>query len=119
MSLLNYVDDILSDIATEFSFLPGANVRNPAHGKGHEEGRLKKSKGVIRLQGEPLKFPEHPPPKRESACHTTLCFSSTLLTLTGDLSPHQLFLGKVNLEFLDNKSPGHNSVPIQTLLMAF
>ena len=89
-------------------------MRNPAHGKGHEEGSLTKSKGVISLQGEPLKFPEHPPPKPESACRTTLCFSSTLLTLTGDLSPHQLFLGKVNLELLDNKSSGHNtSVSIQ------
>ena len=69
-----------------------------------------KTQGMIRLQGEPLKFSEHPPPKPESACRTTLCFSSTLLTLTGDLSPHQLFLGKVNLELLDNKSPGHNRV---------
>ena len=62
-----------------------------------------KTQGMIRLQGEPLKFSEHPPPKPESACRTTLCFSSTLLTLTGDLSPHHLFLGKVN------KSPGHNT----------
>ena len=37
-------------------WLPGASVRNPAHGKGHEEGSLTKSKGVISLQGEPLKF---------------------------------------------------------------
>ena len=85
------------------SSLPGTSVRNPARGKGNEEGSLTKCKAVIRLQGEPLKFPEHPPPKPESACRTTLCFSSTLLTLTGDLSPHHLFLGKVN------KSPGHNT----------
>ena len=43
--------------------LPGASVRNPAHGKGHEEGSPTKCKGVIWLQGFPLSFPEHQPPK--------------------------------------------------------
>ena len=42
----------------------GASVRNPARGKDHEEGSLTKRKGVIRLQGFPLEFPEHPPPKK-------------------------------------------------------
>ena len=37
------------------SWLPGASVRNPAHGKGHEEGGLTKCKGGIRPQG-PLIF---------------------------------------------------------------
>ena len=45
------------------SLLPGASVRNPAHGKGHEEGSPTKRKGVIWLQGFPLSFPEHLPPK--------------------------------------------------------
>ena len=43
--------------------LLGAGVRNPAHGKGHEEGSQTKCKGVIWLQGFPLSFPEHLPPK--------------------------------------------------------
>ena len=43
--------------------LPGASVRNPAHGKGHEEGSPMKHKGVIWLQGFPLGFPEHLPRK--------------------------------------------------------
>ena len=38
-------------------------MRNPAHGKGHEEGSPTKRKGVIQLQGFPLGFPEHLPPK--------------------------------------------------------
>ena len=46
-----------------YYFLPGASVRNPTHGKGHEEGSPTKRKGVIWLQGFPLSFPEHPPPK--------------------------------------------------------
>ena len=44
-------------------FMPGASMRNPAHGKGHEEGSPTKRKGVIQLQGFPLGFPEHLPPK--------------------------------------------------------
>ena len=43
--------------------MPGASVRNPAHGKGHEEGSPTKRKGMIWLQGFPLSFPEHVPPK--------------------------------------------------------
>ena len=43
--------------------LPGASVRNPACGIGHEEGSPTKHKGVIWLQGFPLSFPEHQPPK--------------------------------------------------------
>ena len=94
--------------------MPGASVRNPARGKGHEEGGLTKRKGGIRPQGSPLYFLEHLPPKPESACFTVLCFPPTLLTLTGGLSPHHLFLEKVNSELLDNRSPGHNkSVSIQ------
>ena len=38
-------------------------MRNPAHGKGHEEGSPTKRKGVIWLQGFPLSSPEHLPPK--------------------------------------------------------
>ena len=38
--------------------------------------------------------------------------------ITRGLSPNHLFLEKVNLELLDNKSPGHNkSVSIQKPLL--
>ena len=74
--------------SSELPPLPGASVRNPAHGKGHEEGSPTKCKGVIWLQGFPLSFPEHLPPKNQSwPDFIVLCFS-TLLTLSG----------KVNLE---------------------
>ena len=72
-----------------------AIVRNPAHGKGREEGSLKKRKGVIMLQGFPLEFPEHPPQKPESACFTVLCFPPTLLALTGGCPPTTFFWKKL------------------------
>ena len=56
-------------------------MRNPARGKGHEEGSPTERKGVIRLRGFPLSFPEHLPPKPESACFITVLF--TLLTFSG------------------------------------
>ena len=58
-----------------------------------------------RASGDPL-FLNYDPPKPESACFTVLCFPPTLLTLTGAVPPTP-FLEKVNLELLDNKSPGH------------
>ena len=57
--------------------LPGASVRNPAHGKGHEEGSPTKRKGMIWLQGFPLGFwvfLNIYPSKPESACFIVLCF---------------------------------------------
>ena len=67
-------------------------------------------KGESGLKGALLDFLEHLSPKPESACCTALCFLLTLLTLTGAVPapPPNLFLEKVNLELLDNKSPGHN-----------
>ena len=46
--------------------MPGACVGNPTCDKGHEEGSPTKHKGMIRLQGFPLGFPEHLPPKNQS-----------------------------------------------------
>ena len=94
--------------------VPGARVRNPTRGKGHEEGSLTKRKGVIRLQGFPLEFPEHLPPKNRVCLLYCVMLSTYSSDINRGLSPHHLFLEKVNLELLDNKSPGHNkSVSIQ------
>ena len=94
--------------------VPGARVRNPTRGKGHEEGSLTKRKGVIRLQGLPLEFPEHPPRKTRVCLLYCVMLSTYSSDINRGLSPHHLFLEKVNLELLDNKSPGHNkSVSIQ------
>ena len=99
------------------STLPGASVRNPTHGKGHEEGSLTKCKGMIRLQGFPLEFPEHPPPKTRVCLLYCVMLSTYSSDINRGLYPHRLFLEKVNLELLDNKSPGHNkSVSIPKLL---
>ena len=83
------------------------------HGKSHEERGLTNANAGSGLSGPPgLSRASNPKP--DSVCLIALCLSPTLLTLTGGLSPHHLFLEKVNSELLDNRSPGHNkSVSIQ------
>ena len=86
--------------------IAGSQREEPLHGKGHEEGNPTKRKGVMWLQGFPLSFPEHLPPKNQSwPDFIVLCFS-TLLTLSG----------KVNLEL--QSSAFERSVSAQTPLMA-
>ena len=58
-------------------------MRNPARGKGHEEGSSTKRKGVIWLQGFPLGFPEHLAPKTR-VCLVYRTVLSTLLTFCGN-----------------------------------
>ena len=89
-------------------------MRNPACGKGHKEGSRINRKGVIRLQGFPMEFPEHLPPKNRVCLLYCVMLSTYSSDINRGLSPHHLFLEKVNLELLDNKSPGHNkSLSIQ------
>ena len=65
-----------------------------------------------RASGVPLEILKHLPLKPESACYVVLSTYSS--DINRGLSPIHLFLEKVNLELLDNKSPGHNkSVSIQ------
>ena len=73
--------------------LPGASVRNPTHGKGHEEGSLTKHKGVIRLQEFPLEFPEHPPPKTR-VCLLYGVMLSTYSSVINGAVPPPPFSGK-------------------------
>ena len=76
------------------------------------EGSLTKRMDVLRLQGFPLEFPEHPPPKSRVCLLYCVMLSTYSSVINRGLSPHHLFLEK--LELLDNKSPGHNtSVSIQ------
>ena len=67
--------------------LPGASVRNSAHGKGHEEGGLAYAKAWSSLRKPPV--PEHLTPKPESV----LC-SPLHLWLYGGLSPITVSLGE-------------------------
>ena len=51
--------------------VPGASVRNSAHGKGHEEGGLAYAKAGSSLRKHPV--PKHLPPKPESVYITVSC----------------------------------------------
>ena len=85
---------------------------NPASGKGHEEETR---------QGKVSRISREPPWTYLSIYpKTRICLPYYIMPFTNSsdinrgLSPHHLFLEKVNLELLDNKSPGHNkSVSIQ------
>ena len=80
------------------SSLPGASVRNSAHGKGHEEGGLAYAKAWSSLRKPPV--PEHLTPKPESV----LC-SHLHLWLYGGLSPITVSLGQgVNVQLQGNKN---------------
>ena len=68
----------------------------------------------VRPQGFPLDFPEHLPSKTRICLLYCVMLSTYSSDINRGLSPHHLFLEKVNLELLDSKSPGHNkSVSIQ------
>ena len=91
--------------------LLGASMRNPAHGKGHEEETWQAKASRISRE----------PPWTYSSIYpqTRICLPYYIMPFTNSsdinrgLSPHHLFLEKVNLELLD-ESPGHNkSVSIQ------
>ena len=80
--------------------------------QGHAEGSLTKCKDVFGLQGFPLEIPEHPPPETRVCLLYCVMLSTYSSVINRGLSPHHLFLEK--LELLDNKSPGHKvSVSIQ------
>ena len=92
--------------------LPGASVRNSAHGKGHEEGGSAYAKAGSSLRRHPV--PKHLPLKPRVCLLYCVMLSTYSSDINRGLSPYHLFLEKVNLELLDNKSPGHNkSVSIQ------
>ena len=78
--------------------LPGASLRNSAHGKGHEEGGLAYAKAWSSLRKPPV--PKHLTPKPESV----LC-SHLHLWLYGGLSPITISLGEgVNVQLQVNKN---------------
>ena len=88
---------------------------SPARGKGHEEGGLTNTKVGSGLRGPPG-FSRASTPKTRVCLLYCVMLSTYSSNINRRLSPHHLFLEKVNLELLDNKSPGHNkSVSIQPL----
>ena len=65
--------------------MPGASVRNSAHGKGHEEGGSAYAKVGSSLRS-PLEILEHLPPKPESAT-SLLCPLTYTSDFTGSCPP--------------------------------
>ena len=80
---------------------------NPAHGKGYEERGLTNAKVGSSLRGPPGFSQASTPKHRVCLLYYIMPFTYSSDVNRG-LSPHHLFLEKVNLELLDNKSPGHN-----------
>ena len=88
---------------------------NPAHGKGHEERGLTNAKAGSGLRGPPG-LSRASTPKTGVCLLYCVMLSTYSSNINRGLSPHHLFLEKVNLQLLD-KSPGHNkSVSIQNPL---
>ena len=83
----------------------GSQLRNSAHGKGHEEGGSAYAKVGSSLRRTPVL--EYLPPKPESAYFTALC-SHLHLWLYGALSPTTSLREGVNLELQLIKIPGHD-----------
>ena len=63
--------------------------------------------------GVPPGFSRASTPKTRVCLLYRVMLSTYSSNINRGLSPHHLFLEKVNLELLDNKSPGHKSVSIQ------
>ena len=96
--------------------VPGASMGNPAHDKGHEEGGLTNTEAGSGLRGPPG-FSWASTPQIRVCLLYCVMLSTYSSDINRGLSPHHFFLEKVNLELLDNKSPGHNkSVSIQKSL---
>ena len=99
------------------SLLPGASVRNSAHGKGHEEGGFSIHKGGIEPQETPCSRASTP---KTRVCLLYLC-SHLHLWLYGGLSPITISLREgVNMQLQFIKIPGRDkSVSTYKLLWSF
>ena len=100
-----------SDPTGRSALEPGASTRNPAHGKGHEE-ETRQAKASRISREPPWTYSSIYPKARICLPYYIMPFTNSS-DINRGLSPHHLFLEKVNLELLDNKSPGHKSVSIQ------
>ena len=95
--------------------VPGASMRNSAHGKGHEEGGVAYAKAGLSLRKPPV--PKHLPTKPVCLLY---CFMLSPIPLTyGELSPTASLGEGVNLQLQLIKIPGHDKgVSGQTSLLA-
>ena len=83
--------------------LPGASVRNSAHGKGHEEGGFGICKAGLSLRKPP--FPSIYPPKPESTYFTVSCSHHTS-DFTGGWPPLPLLEKELTYSSKSIKIPG-------------
>ena len=88
------------------SNVSGASTRNPAHGKSHEE-ETPQAKASRILREPPWTYSSIYPKTRICLPYYIMPFTNSS-DINRGLFPHHLFLEKVNLELLDNKSSGHN-----------
>ena len=90
----NLKNSAVATALEKISFLLGASMGNPAHGKGHEEGGLTNAKEGSGLRVAPgLSRASTPKIRVCLLYHSTLslCFPPTLLTLTGGCPPTTFF----------------------------
>ena len=93
--------------------IAGSQCEEPRPCKGHKEGGSAYSKAGSSLRGPPGNSRASTPKTRVCLLYCAM-LSNYSSDINRGLSAHHLFLEKVNLELLDNKSPGHNkSVSIQ------
>ena len=90
---------------------PGATMgrpSSPSHrwGKSLTEGASAYAKAGSSLRRPPV--PKNLPPKTRVCLIYCVMLSTYSSDINRGLSPHHLFLEKVNLELLNNKSPGHS-----------
>ena len=98
--------------------LPGASMRNSAHGKGHEEGGSAYAKAGSSLRNSPGNSWAFTPKTR--VCLLSALCSHLHLWLYGGLSPTTSLGEGVNLELQLIKIPGcHKSVLTYKLLWRF
>ena len=107
---INYL--VIISTQLKYLYVPGDSTRNPTHGKGHEEETQQAKVGQISRE-PPWTYLSIYPKTRVCLPYCNMPFTNSS-DINRGLSPHHLFLEKVNLELLDNKSPGHNkSISIQ------
>ena len=78
--------------------MPGASVRNSAHGKGHEEGGSAYAKAGSSLRSPPGYSRASTPPKKTRVC-LLYCFVLSPLTLLGAVPHHHLALSEKELTY--------------------
>ena len=95
-AFLSEVEDPKYKAIFSFPFLPGASVRNSAHGKGHEEGGSAYTKAGLSLRSPPGYSRVSTPKTRVCVLY---CFVLSPLTLWGAVPHDHLALSEKELTY--------------------